>query len=106
MTESQYLEAVEATLEQVESAFDAAELPADCSLAGLVLTVEFDDGSRMVINAQAPTRQLWLASRAGGMHFAHDGKCWCDVRSGVEFFDALSRVVSEQLGRDVRLAAG
>jgi CyaY protein len=105
MTESQYLHAVESTLAQVISAIDDADLPAECALSGLVLNVEFDDGSRIVINAQAPTQQLWLASRAGGMHFAHDGRYWCDVRTGAEFFDALSRVISEQLGRDVSLCA-
>jgi CyaY protein len=104
MTESQYLQAVAQTLDRVESALDAAQLPVDCSLSGLVLTVEFDDGARMVINAQAPTQQLWLASRAGGMHFAHDGDAWRDVRSGAEFFETLSRLVSDHLGRAVRLA--
>jgi len=48
-------------------------------------------------------QQLWLAARSGGMHFAFDGKHWYDLRSGVEFFEALSRVVSEQLGQDVSL---
>ncbi len=104
MSESQYLQTVAATLAQVESAFDEADLGADCALSGLVLSVEFDDGARMVLNAQAPTRQLWLASRAGAVHFAFVDGAWRDVRSGAELFELLSRTVSEQLGRPVRLS--
>lgn len=103
MTESQFLRSVEETLAQIETSLDAARVPADCSLTGLVMNVELDDGSRIVINGQTPMRQLWLASRSGAMHFAHDGACWRDLRTGVEFFEALSRVVSEHLGREVRL---
>jgi CyaY protein len=105
MTESQFLRAIEATLADVEAAFEDSGIDADCALAGLVLTVELDDGGKIVINAQAPMRQLWLASRNGAMHFAYDGAQWRDVRSGVEFFEALSLAVSALMGRDVRLAA-
>jgi CyaY protein len=104
MTESQFLRDVEATLAEIEAAFDDADIGADCSLAGLVLTVELDDGGKIVVNAQTPMRQLWLASRSGAMHFVFDGDRWRDLRSGAEFFDALSRAVSEQTGREVRLA--
>jgi len=103
MTESQFLRNVEATLADVESALADAEIPAQCSLSALVLTIEFDNGAKIIVNAQTPTQQLWLAARSGGMHFAFDGKHWYDLRSGVEFFEALSRVVSEQLGQDVSL---
>jgi len=103
MTESQFLRNVEATLGQIESAIDDAGLAAECSISAFVLTIEFDDGARIVVNAQTPMRQLWLASRSGGMHFGFDGAQWHDLRSGEEFFAALSRVVSGELGQDVVL---
>ncbi len=103
MTETEFLDRAEATLEQVASSVDRAAIEAECNLSALVLTLDFDDGARMVVNAQTPMRQLWLATRAGGMHFGFDGRNWCDLRSGEEFFDALSRVVSEHLGRELRL---
>lgn len=104
MTESQFLLDVELILAEIETAIDAADIGAECSLSGFVLTIEFEDGSRIIVNAQTPMRQLWLASRAGGMHFARDAGRWLDLRSGIEFFEALSRAVSEQTGRDVSLA--
>ncbi len=103
MTETEYLRAIADVLEDVQNAIDRAQVPADCSLAGLVLTIEFDDGAKFVVNAQAPMQQLWLAARSGGLHFALQGASWKDLRSGEEFFAALSRVVSDQLGRAVSL---
>jgi CyaY protein len=104
MTETEYLRAVESVLGQVETAFERLALATDCALAGHVLTIEFDDGARIVLNAQAPTRQLWLAARTGAMHFAHDGTAWKDLRSGEEFFAALSRVASDLAGEAVVLS--
>jgi len=105
MTESQFLLVVEDTLTRIEESIEAAALPADCSLSGHVLSIELDDGSRIIVNAQTPTRQLWLAARSGGMHFVHDGHAWHDLRSGEEFFACLSRALSEQAGTQVRLRA-
>jgi len=103
MTESQFLDRVQTILAQVESAIEDAGIDAQCSQSAMVLTIEFDDGTTMVANAQTPMRQLWLATRAGGMHFGFDGTRWCDLRTGEEFFEALSRVMSEHLGEEIRL---
>jgi len=103
MTESQFLDRIETTLEQIESAIDEARIEAQCSVSGLVLSIELDDGAKIIVNAQTPLRQLWLATRGGGMHFGFDGECWRDVRDGEEFFETLSRVLSEHLGEPVRL---
>lgn len=105
MTETEYLRSVSEVLEDVQEAVERAQIDADCALAGLVLTIELDDGAKIVLNAQAPTRQLWLAARSGAMHFAHDGRQWADLRTGEEFFAALSRVISGLLGRPVALRA-
>ncbi len=103
MTETQFLRTIEEVLDEVEAALERAAVAADCALSGHVLTIEFDDGARIVINAQAPTRQLWLAARTGAMHFAFDGAAWKDLRSGEEFFTALSRVTSALSGQTVAL---
>jgi CyaY protein len=101
MTESEYLRSVCDVLEDVQDAFDQAQIGADCALVGQVLTVEFDDGTKAVINAHTPMRQLWLASPGGGMHFSFDGERWVDQRSGVEFYQALARIVAEHSDRPI-----
>ncbi len=103
MTESQFLDAADAMLAQIESTIEQSAAEAQCSLTAQVLTIDFDDGTTMVVNAQTPMRQLWLASRAGAMHFGYDGAAWRDLRSGEEFFDAVSRLVSQHVGRKLDL---
>ena len=51
---------------------------------GGVLTVEFENGTTMVFSRQPPTRQLWLAARSGGFHFAYDEEVgdWRNTREG------------------------
>jgi CyaY protein len=108
MTETQFLHIVEETLAAIEAACETASeesgVEIDCSRAGHVLNLEFEDGGKVVINAQAPMQQLWLAARSGALHFAYSDGRWLDTRGGTEFFDALSRAVTEQAGTDIRLA--
>jgi CyaY protein len=101
MTESEFLERAEATLRQIETAVDGADVDIELSRAGNVLTLELDDGSRIVVNSQAPMQQLWLAARSGAHHFAWVDGAWRDTRDGSELFASLSRVVSAQGGTPV-----
>jgi CyaY protein len=91
-------------LEQIEQALEASGAAADIELKpGGILELEFEDGSKMVINRHAAARQIWVAARAGGFHFAWDGQAWRDTRSGSELFEALSALVSAQCGQPVTL---
>lgn len=103
MGESQFLSTVEATLGELESAIEAAGLDVDCARTALILTIEFDAGAKIVVNAQAPMRQLWLAWRGGAQHFALDGARWTDTRTGQEFFAAVSQAASALAGTPVTL---
>src|SRR5207302_10517882 len=86
-------------------ALEARGVEADVELKeGGVLDLEFADGSRMVINRHGAARELWVAARAGGFHFRWDGAAWRNTREGTELFAALSKLVSAQSGRSVRLA--
>src|SRR5438132_12803219 len=90
---------------RIEAALEATGVEADIELKeGGVLEIEFEDGSRMVINRHGAARELWVAARAGGFHFRWDGTAWRDTREGAELFAALSKLVSAQSGRSVRLA--
>ena len=98
MTESEFLERIETVLRQIETAIDAADADIEVARAGNVLTLELADGSRIVVNSQAPMQQLWLAARSGAHHYAWSDGHWRDTRDGSEFFAALSRIVSSQGG--------
>ena len=102
MNETEFDAAAEATLDALERALDAAEVDFERK-AGGVLELEFDDGSKIIVNRHGAAREIWVAARAGGFHFRWDGEAWRDTRDGAELFAALSQLVSEQLGRGVRL---
>jgi len=105
MTESEFIEQAEATLRALESAVDAADAGIDCTRAGGVLTLELDNDTKIVVNTQLPTRQIWVAARSGGFHFSYDGHRWRDTRGGSELFATLSELISGQAGRAVVLPA-
>jgi CyaY protein len=104
MTESEFIACAEATLTHLESALDAVDAEVDVTRAGNVLTLTFDDDSRIVVNSQTPMQQLWVAARSGGFHYGWDGTHWRDTRDGTEFFATLSRLVSTHAGGAVVLA--
>ncbi|MFZ6773187.1 iron donor protein CyaY [Undibacterium sp. SXout7W] len=101
MTESEFLTLAEACLREVEEiferAFDNDELDVECSRSGNVLTVEFvNNGSKIIVNSQAPMQEMWLAARSGGFHYRYDGSHWLNTRDGSELFATLSRIAREQ----------
>jgi CyaY protein len=53
----------------------------DCEINGGILTISFENGSKIIINRQEPLHQVWLAAKQGGYHFDLKGDEWvCDRR--------------------------
>jgi len=93
MTDAEFMQHAEDALADIEDAVDDSGLDIELGRAGNVLTLEFADGARVVVNSQAPMKQLWVAARSGAHHYEwRDG--WRDTRDGSELFAALSRIVS------------
>ncbi|QDD62864.1 iron donor protein CyaY [Herbaspirillum seropedicae] len=108
MTESEFLDLADATLNAIETALedacDASDLDVECSRSGNVLEIEcVDNGSKIIINSQAPMQEMWLAARSGGFHYKYDGQHWLNTRDGTELYTTLSEVVSSQAGVPVTI---
>ena len=104
MDEREFETRAGAALAALEQALEAAELDADFELKeGGILEIEFEDGSKIIVNRHAAAREIWVAARSGGFHYRWDGNAWRGTRDGSELFAALSKLISEQLGRGVRL---
>src|SRR5512134_762590 len=104
LDESQFEARSDAALEALERALEGAGVEADFELkGGGILELEFDDGSKIIVNRHGAAREIWVAARSGGFHYRWDGAAWRDTRDGAELFDALSKLVSSQLGRGIRL---
>lgn len=105
MTESEFLQLADDTLDRIEVAVEATGADIEVARSGNVLTLEFGDGAKVIINSQAPARQMWIAARSGGFHYGWRDAGWYDTRDGSELFAALSRIVSDQAGQPVLLRA-
>ena len=104
MTDSEFEALTDAALERIEQSIEASNLDVDLqSKAGGVLEIEFDNGSKMIINRHGAAREIWVAAKSGGFHFRWDGSAWRDTRDGGELFVALSSLVSAQGGQGVVL---
>lgn len=96
MSESEFQVLAEATLVAIEHAVDATDADIEVSRTGNVLTLELGNGSKVIINSQAPMQQMWTAGKSGAFHYARNGDKWIDTRDGSELFAALSRLISAQ----------
>lgn len=101
MTESEFLLMADQCLQQVEEIFEKAfendELDVECKRSGNVLEVEFvNNGSKIIINSQAPMQEMWMAARSGGFHYKHDGHGWKNTRDQTDFFETLAKVAQAQ----------
>jgi len=105
MNESDFNQLAEDTMTAIEEAIDDCGVDIDYDSAGGILTLEFGNGSQIIVNKQTPLSQLWVAARSGGFHFDYDAgdQCWRLQGGDEELFSCLSRYCSEQAGEEVRL---
>lgn len=102
MVAQQYYKAVETCLEHVSNRLDAFEELDVTSADGLV-TIEFDDGTRFVLNRQSAASQIWFAAGARAWHYNWDPleEAWVDDRDGHDLLGRIAEVVGDKLGRPV-----
>ncbi|MDJ0881524.1 MAG: iron donor protein CyaY [Gammaproteobacteria bacterium] len=108
MNESEFNQLAEQTLIAIEEAIEASGAEIDYDTISDILTLEFENGSQIIINKQTPATQIWVAAKSGGFHFDYDSasQSWrLDSDASQELFDSLSRYCSEQAGETVELIA-
>lgn len=105
MTDSDYLSRAEAVLARIEQAIDEIDADIELDRSGNVLTLEFENGSKIIVNLQPPMQEIWIAAKAGGFHFKFDNGRWVDTRNNREFFTSLSDYATQQAGEPVTFSA-
>lgn len=89
-------------LKMLLDAFDAFPDELFAELGGDVITIEFNDQARYVINSHAAARQIWLAAERSAWHFdAHPDGRWLDRRTGSELWATVRELLGKKLGRAV-----
>lgn len=98
MNDSEFIQLVKTVFSRIEQGLESADLDYEEPADG-ILEIEFDDGSKMVINRHNVAKEIWLAARSGGFHFRFDGKDWRDTRDGMELFARLTDLAASQGNR-------
>jgi len=108
MTDPEYMDKAEALLRAVEASCDRindeSDVDLDSQRVGGMVTITFPNRTQIIVNLQPPLHEVWLAAKAGGFHYRHDGLQWMDTKGAGEFFAALSRHASTQAGKALQFA--
>lgn len=106
LDEDAYVARAQPELRQLLDAIDRIESDQlEAELESDILTIEFDDGSRYVINSHRAARQIWMAAERSAWHFDWDEakQAWISPKSGDELWATLARVIGDKLGMRVEL---
>lgn len=66
-----------------------------------ILTVEFSDGARYVVNSHRAARQIWMAAEHSAWHFDYDAGAdrWIAHKTGDELWATVEKTLSARLGK-------
>jgi len=106
VTEAEYEAAAKPELDALVRALDALDATDfEAELASDILTIEFEDGARYVVNSHRAARQIWMAAELNAWHFdwLAAERRWVAAKSGDELWSALEGVLSRKLKRPLRL---
>jgi CyaY protein len=104
MDQPTYLRHADTVLERVARWIDALGVDElDCSTRDGMVTLEFEDGARYVLNRQGGARQMWFAAGDRAWHYDWDEgtAAWRDDRDGHDLYGRIAEVVSAKLGKTV-----
>ena len=105
MNDSQYNLIADDLILAVEEAIEECGVDIDYESVSGLLTLTFINGSKIIINKQAPLHEVWVATKFNGHHFAYQNEQWIDKRGGDEFWQFLSNSVSVQAQTEITLTA-
>lgn len=109
MTDPQFMDQAEQVLRAIESACDrindTTQADIDNQRVGGMVTLQFTNGSEIVVNLQKPLHEIWLAARSGGYHFRFEAGRWEDTKGQGELFERLSQDASMQSGQALTFSA-
>lgn len=97
MTENAFIVVVEQWFDRLSRVLDQTGL--DYEVNGGVLEINFDSGEKMIINRHLPNREIWVAAKSGGFHFAlNDRGEWLDTRDGTQLEQQISGIIRTACG--------
>jgi CyaY protein len=100
MNDTQFHQLADKLMSNIEQAIDNydGDSDIDYEINGNVMTISFENDSKIIINRQESMHQVWLATKTGGYHFDYQEPGWRCDRSGEDFIKILSEAITLQSG--------
>lgn len=107
MDEKTYRELTSSAFKRIEKAFDDIDPDlAEFSFSQGAATVQFSDGSKLILSQQPSVRQIWVAAASFGvaLHFDYVNGQWIDDKSkSTELNQFVSKVVLEKASIELKI---
>lgn len=105
MNDSEFHQLADQLMLNIEETLDDFDGDADIDYEtnGGVMTLSFENGTKIVINRQSRCTSL-PATKAGGYHFNYRDGVWLCDRSGQPFYQLLSEAASAQAGEELHFS--
>jgi CyaY protein len=97
MEDKEFASLAQSALTRIQTGLENADLDFETPADG-ILEIEFDDGSKMVINRHSAAQEIWVAARSGGFHFRPTDGTWKDSRDGEDLYVKLAMLIAQQGG--------
>lgn len=101
MNDYEFNQLADSALTQIETAID--ECGVDVNRSDNLLEVEFDNGSKIIINRHDTNQEIWVAAKSGGFHYAWQGNAWRSGRDNSELCARLTELFADQ-GETLKLS--
>lgn len=96
MNDSEFQQLADQLYQKIEDSIEESGADVDYDQNGGLLTLEFENRTKLIINRQQPLHQIWLATLENGHHYDYKAGEWIDDRSGDEFLTFLSAAIFKQ----------
>jgi CyaY protein len=90
-------------LTRLRDQLDALDLDAEIELAMGILSMEFPDGAKYIINSHRAAKQIWMAAERTAWHFDPRATVWVAAKTGDELYATVASALTKKLGRPVAL---
>jgi CyaY protein len=101
MNEYEFNQLADTALTRIEAAIDACCGDVDYNRSGNLLEVEFDNGAKIIVNRHDINKEIWVAAKSGGFHYAYQEDAWISQRDGSELYAQLTELFAAQ-GEEIR----
>jgi CyaY protein len=104
ISEQDFEREADRTLHAMERALDGVD-GLDVDLESGILTLEFSDGVKYIVNSHRAARQIWMAAERSAWHFDPEPGAarWVAKKSGDDLHATIEAVISRKLGRPFSL---